>query len=77
MTFSGNLLSLGTRLGRLGLVNEHVPDPVLLSQVDEAVFLEKDGGVRQRADLKSVGEKLCFSEGVLVCKRHVFNDALC
>ena len=60
MTFRGNLLSLGTRLGRLGLVNEHVPDPVLLSQVDEAVFLEKDGGAGQRADLKSVGEKLVF-----------------
>jgi hypothetical protein len=60
MTFRGRLLELGERLGRLGLVNEHVTDPVLLSEVGEGTFEVVEDGAGMRADRKSVGEKVVF-----------------
>ena len=60
ITFRGRLLDLGQRLGRLGLVNEHVTDPLLLSKVDEGTFEAAKDGAGRRADEKSVGEKVVF-----------------
>ena len=63
MTFRGRLLALGDRLGPLGLVNEFVTDPVMLTEVSETTFyemMEAGAGGRQMLERMTVGEKLTY-----------------
>ena len=60
MTFRGRLLKLGMRLEHLGLINEHVSDPLILSKVGEATFEIKMRETGQSVVEKPISEKLEF-----------------